>query len=120
MDHLKWQIILKIVLIITISAFNSLSEKEVEKLSKALILVSKSLSTTVKNKIKAKSLSGDSSFFSLVYTTGVYLKHGKLQVKADLNFQLLHVKFLLECSVLPQNGMGFSLLLSWRNLTLNS
>ena len=42
-----------------------------------------------------------------------------LQVKADLNFQQLKVKFLLKSSVLPQNRVGFGLLLSRRNLTFN-
>ena len=42
-----------------------------------------------------------------------------IQVKADLNFQQLKVKFLLESSVLPQNRVGFGLLLSRRNLTFN-
>ena len=42
-----------------------------------------------------------------------------VQLKADLNFQQLKVKFLLENSVSPQNRMGLGLLLSRRNLTFN-
>ena len=42
-----------------------------------------------------------------------------VQVKADLNFQQLKVKFLLKSSVLPQNRVGFGLMLSRRNLTFN-
>ena len=47
------------------------------------------------------------------------LFHMILQVKADLHFQQLKVKFLLESSVLPQNRVGFGLLLSRRILTFN-
>ena len=43
----------------------------------------------------------------------------QLQVRADLHFQQLKVKFLLKSSVLPQNRVGFGLLLSRRNLTFN-